>query len=263
MHPDMDERLDALEARMGVAFQNRALLIEALTHRSYRNENYAHPTRNNELLEFLGDAVLEIVVTEHLFDCYAADHTEGELTTFRGALVRATTLARVGEALSLIDVLLLSRGQRTYCHPGAKARRYILSNTVEAILGALYRDQGMGECRLFVDAHILAYLTEIITASPEYKAQLQELAQGRFGITPTYRVLSQSGPDHARRFCMAVVLGDHVVAEAESDSKKDAQTDAARVALETIHEWEGRLVGRASSDVRLAKRRARRMENRT
>lgn len=233
MYHDMDDRLTALEERIGVKFKNRSLLLEAVTHRSYLNEARGFTGQHNERLEFLGDAVLEIIVTEHLFRTFT-DEPEGKLTNWRAALVNAVRLSKVGETWQIGDAILMSRGERRVFMPGAKQVMYILANAVEAILGALYLDQGVGECRLVVDSVLLFQTSKIVAEFADYKTDLQELAQARLGITPHYRQISSSGPDHLKEFVIGVYFGEQEVARAKGNSKQEAMVDAAQVAFETL-----------------------------
>lgn len=239
MYADMDARLAALEQRLGVTFKNRALLLEAVTHRSYLNESRRHPVRHNELLEFLGDAVLEIAVTEYLFKRFRGKKTEGDLTNWRAALVNARTCAMLAEKLGVEGCLLMSRGE--FKDKASKARMHILADAFEAILGAVHQDQGIGAARFVVDALVLAHFSKIIENAIDAKTTFQEVAQARWGITPHYETLREWGPDHARNFHVGVFLQRKMVAQAEGMTKKEAHEAAAKIALQTINAREGRL----------------------
>lgn len=239
-----EAQLTALEERLGIAFKNRDLLREAVTHRSYLNEHRNHAGRHNERLEFLGDAVLEIVVTEHLYRKYP-DVAEGMLTNWRAALVNAERMAQISQPWRLDEALLLSHGERAAST--SKARMYIHANAAEAIIGALYIDQGIGACRLLLDAFLLSSLSRIVAEARDPKSEFQEVAQERFGITPHYVVLKQDGPMHDPRFLVALHLGDDCIAQDEGSSKKEAQIAAAKRALSTINTWEGRLLKRGAA----------------
>lgn len=243
MHSDMDSRLAALEARLGVTFKNRDLLLQAVTHRSYLNEHRDFPLDHNERLEFLGDAVLEMAITEFLYRKY--QRPEGVLTSWRAALVNAESLAGVSHDLGVEQCLLLSRGECKEVQ--SKARHYILADAFEAILGAVYLDQGFGSCRLIVDALLLARLTEMIATFRDTKSELQEMTQERFGLTPCYEVAAELGPAHKKEFRIDVCLDGVRLAQGSGGSKHEAQKEAANIALQTIHTWEGRLKERERS----------------
>jgi len=223
-----------LEKKLNLHFKNKDLLIQAFVHRSYLNENPSFHLSHNERLEFLGDAVLEIVVTEYLFQNYPKK-TEGELTNWRAALVNAKMLAKIAEELGFNDFLLLSKGEEKEV---GKARRYILANTFEAFIGSLYLDQGYDTCREFIKKHLIKELPQIIEKGlfKDAKSRFQEEAQERVGITPVYKVLEEWGPDHAKHFIMGVFLGDTLVAKGEGSSKQEAEEEAAKSALE-IKNW--------------------------
>lgn len=225
--------LSKLEDKLGVIFKNKNLLQQALIHRSFLNENPDFGLDHNERLEFLGDAVLELAVTQYLYDNYP--NPEGELTNWRAALVNAKKLAEVAENLSLNDFLMLSRGE---AKDTGRARQYILANTLEALIGALFLDQGMVAARPFIEKNILKYLSEILEAGAyrDAKSLFQEEAQERIGATPNYEVLDEWGPDHAKHFKVGVFLNNDKIAEGEGVSKQDAQQRAAEAALKA-KEW--------------------------
>ena len=220
-----------LEGRLGIKFKDRDLLIQAFCHRSYVNEHSDFRLGNNERLEFLGDAVLELVVTEDIFKNYPKD-PEGKLTTWRSALVNAKTLSELSARLGFNDFLLLSKGESKEM---GKARQYILADTFEAFIGALYLDQGYKVCRDFIKRHLMVKLPEIIEKGlfRDAKSRFQEEAQEREGITPSYKVLKEQGPDHAKHFFVGVFLDDRLVAEGRGSSKQEAQENAAKNGLET------------------------------
>jgi ribonuclease-3 len=227
--------LSALEEKLGVKFKNRDLLAQALTHRSYLNENPDFKLDHNERLEFLGDAVLQVIVTESLYRNYP--NPEGEMTNWRAALVNAKKLAEVGESLELNDFVMLSRGEAKDI---GRARQYILANALEAVIGAMYLDQGIEKVKLFVEKNILNQLPEILElgAYRDAKSLFQENAQERAGITPSYEVLSEWGPDHAKHFKVGVFLEDELVAQGEGSSKQEAQQKAAEEGLKAKG-WNG------------------------
>lgn len=214
---------------IGLTFKNLELLEEALTHRSFLNENKS-AKNHNERLEFLGDAVLELAVTRFLFDTYP-DKPEGDLTAYRAALVNTFSLAEIADELQMNDMLLLSKGEKK---DTGRARQIILADAFEALLGALYLDQGYEVAEAFVAKHLYPKL-EGVLANKSYqdaKSRFQERAQDEEGITPKYRTLSETGPDHARTFTVGVFLGDREVARGEGKSKQEAEQGAAKNALD-------------------------------
>ncbi|MDO8425230.1 MAG: ribonuclease III [bacterium] len=219
----------ALEEELGVQFQEQKHLTEALTHRSYLNEHPEHPTDHNERLEFLGDAVIELVVTEYLFASFPKK-PEGELTNWRAALVNANMLSDVCRALNVEPFLLLSKGE---AKETGKARAYILANAFESLVGAMYMDQGWGMAKEFLLRVLLPKLPEILKtgAHIDAKSRFQEIAQERMGITPNYRVLKEEGPDHAKRFTVGIFLKSEQVATGDGTSKQEAQMSAAHNGL--------------------------------
>jgi ribonuclease III len=222
----MDEQ--KLEEKIGINFKNKNLLLTALTHRSYLNENPSWKLDHNERLEFLGDAVLELVVTEDLYVKY--QNPEGELTNWRAALVNATMLAQLSAEFNLNDYIFMSRGE---AKDTGRARQYILANAMEALIGAIYLDQGYDVTAGFIQKYILKELPRIIENNlyRDAKSLFQEQAQEKVGITPSYEVLNEWGPDHARQFKVGIFLGKELVAEGEGPSKQEAQQVAAEAAL--------------------------------
>ncbi len=223
-----------LEKKLNVNFKNKDLLTQAFVHRSYLNENPDFPLFHNERLEFLGDAVLEQAVTEYLYRKYP-EKSEGELTTWRASLVNAKTLAKIAEKLGFNDFLLLSQGEEK---ENGKARQYILANTFESFMGSLYLDQGMPICDDFIKNNLLTELPYIIKNSlfRDSKSFFQEKSQEKLGITPTYKVLEEKGPDHLKRFNVGIFVGKELVAEGDGTSKQEAEEDAAKKALE-VKKW--------------------------
>jgi len=223
-----------LEKKLNLEFKNKDLLIQAFVHRSYLNENPDFYLPHNERLEFLGDAVLEQAVTEYLYQKYPKK-SEGELTNWRAALVNAKQLSEIAKELDFNDFLLLSRGEAKEL---GKARQYILANTFEAFIGGLYFDQGYQTCKEFIEEHLIKELPRIIEAGlfKDAKSRFQEEAQERVGITPTYKVLEEWGPDHAKHFIIGVFLDKELVAKGEGSSKQEAEEEAAKEALK-IKEW--------------------------
>lgn len=221
-----DKDFSSLEKTIGIDFKNKDLLKQAVTHRSYLNEHPEFGLHHNERLEFLGDAVLEIVVTEYLFNRYPT-HDEGDLTNWRASLVNAKMLAIVAKDIKIEDYLYLSKGEAK--DKGSKARQYILANAIEALIGAIYMDQGIRFAKKFVKERVLIKLDHII-ANHLYldaKSKFQEKSQEEFGVTPHYKVLNETGPDHAKIFEVGLYIGDEMVAKGKGSSKQEAQTDAA------------------------------------
>ena len=220
--------LSEFESQLGVKFNDKNLLTQSLIHRSYLNENPKIGLDHNERLEFLGDAVLELAVTDYLYKNYP--NPEGELTAWRAALVNAKTLAKIAEELNFNQYILLSRGE---AKDTGKARQVILANAFEAFLGALYLDRGYEESAVFIGKYILPILPAIIKEQSykDAKSLFQEIAQDKKGVTPKYSVLKEWGPDHAKTFRMGVFLSDELVGEGEGVSKQDAEQDAAKDAL--------------------------------
>jgi len=223
-----------LEEKLSLNFSDQDLLIQAFCHRSYLNENPDFKMPHNERLEFLGDAVLEQVVTEYLYQNYP-QKSEGELTSWRAALVNAKILAKVAKRLNFSDFLLLSKGE---AKEKGKGRSYILANTFEALIGAIYLDQGYERAQDFIKANLIKELPKIIEQGlyKDAKSHFQEEAQEKVGITPVYKILEEWGPDHAKHFIVGVFLGNELVAKGHGTSKQEAEEESAKNALE-IKEW--------------------------
>lgn len=220
-----------LEERIGIKFKNRDWLRQSVVHRSFLNENPHFELPHNERLEFLGDAVLEIIVTEYLFNNYPKT-PEGDLTNWRASLVNSKMLSIIAEEIGLEDFLHLSRGESK--DKNSKARQYILANAVEALIGAIYLDQGIEKSSEFVTKYSLAKLENIL-ANELYldpKSKFQEKAQEVYKITPHYKVLSESGPDHDKIFEVGLYLADKLVTKGKGTSKQEAQVDAAAKGIE-------------------------------
>lgn len=217
------------EDTIGVYFQNKGLLTAAFTHRSYINENPRTGLSHNERLEFLGDAVLELVATRYLFDKYPT-HDEGELTAYRSALVNAVIISEVATELHMNDYLLLSKGEQK---DNGKARQYILANTYEALVGAIYLDQGYDVAGEFIKKTLLGRIDEIVKKKlwRDPKSYVQELAQEHFSVTPTYRVTKESGPDHDKQFTIAIFFGNEQIATGKGKSKQEGEASAAEAAI--------------------------------
>ncbi len=226
---------EVLEKKLGLKFKDKDILKQAFTHRSYLNENPDFKLEHNERLEFLGDAVIELIVTSHLYKDYP-EKAEGDLTNWRAALVNAKMMTSVAEGLGFNDFLLLSRGE---AKEGGKARAYILANTFEALLGAMYLDSGYKSCDEFIEKHLLKNLPEIIKEGSyrDSKSKFQEEAQEKVSITPNYKVIKETGPDHDKIFVVGVFLGEELIAEGKGSSKQEAEEAAAKSALE-IKSWD-------------------------
>lgn len=221
---------EKFEQKAGVSFKNKALLKQAFTHRSYINENRADSLEHNERLEFLGDAVLELVITDYLFH-QLKESDEGKLTALRSALVNADTCAKIAQSLDGNDYLLLSKGE---AKDAGRARLYILANTLEALIGAIYIDRDYEAAKDFILKHFTPLLADIIVHGTwiDSKSLFQEKAQELLGQTPVYKTIRESGPDHDKHFTVAVSVGSAVMGEGEGKSKQDAEQAAAKNALE-------------------------------
>lgn len=227
-------RYEELEKQLKVTFKDKDILDRAFIHKSYMNEYKGADKRDNERLEFLGDAVLELAVTEHLFKTYPKQ-SEGVLTNWRSALVKGKNLAKVATELKLGNYLYLSKGEEK---SGGRKKNYILANTLEAFIGALYLDKGYKVAHDFISKYILVKLEEILEEGLhiDAKSHFQELAQEEFDLTPEYRLISESGPDHNKRFVMGAFMADKKVGEGEGSSKQKAEEAAARNALVEV-DW--------------------------
>jgi len=224
--------LDALQEVLGVTFRNRSLLEQAVIHSSYVNENLELVSSHNERLEFLGDAVLGFIVAEKLYQEFP-DITEGEMTKLRAALVRRDTLARVARAVGLGDFLYMGKGEEA---SGGRTKTPNLAGALEAMIGAIYLDQGLTTARDAVLKLLGKELSSVARygAGVDYKSRLQELIQSRNQSTPAYRLLVQTGPDHDRRFTVEVMAGGVILGRGTGKSKKMAETEAARLALDRL-----------------------------
>lgn len=218
--------------QLGVSFNNLDLLVTAFTHRSYLNEHKKSVSEHNERLEFLGDAVLELVVTEYLYLNYS--DPEGVLTNWRSALVRTESISAAASKLGFEPYLRLSRGEK---QGTARARAQILANSFEAVIGAIYLDQGYDTAKSFIDKSILSTFDQILESGSwmDPKSHLQEVVQSRDGVTPIYKVLSEEGPDHEKTFTVGVFVGAKLVGEGVGPSKQAGQVAAATVALKHYH----------------------------
>ncbi len=220
---------DELEKNIGITFKNKDLLTESLTHRSYINEYPRWHLPHNERLEYLGDAVLELLVSEQLFKKFPT-YPEGQLTVFRAALVNYQILAKVAERIGLQNFILMSRGEKK---DTGKAREVILANAMEAVIGAIYLDQGFEKMRPFVEKFVMSNLDEVLKnkSYKDAKSELQEVVQEKHKLTPTYDVLEESGPAHKRIFKMGVYFGEKLIADGSGASKQEAELEAAKNAL--------------------------------
>lgn len=217
-----------IEEILGVTFDSAELVKRAFIHRSYINEHPKAGLEHNERLEFLGDAVLELVVTDHLYRNY--ENPEGELTSWRSALVKTESLAAVAEKLKLGQYLLMSHGE---VKSGGRSRTALLANLIEAIIGAIYLDQGYDAAAKFIQKQLIAGLPNILASGAyiDAKSKFQEIAQERDGITPHYEVMSEEGPDHDKIFTVGVFLGKKELGRGNGASKQAGQQAAAADAL--------------------------------
>jgi len=218
-----------LGEKLKIEFKNKSLIKQAFIHRSYINENPDLKQSHNERLEFLGDAVLELAVTEYLYNNFQKK-SEGILTTWRASLVKGETLAKISKELDLGSYLKLSKGEE---QGGGREKAMILADCLEAVIGAIYLDQGFKVTKKFIDRFIIKYLDEIIKGKTyiDSKTYLQEMAQEKFGVTPTYEVVSETGPDHNKKFTVVVHLGETKGGQGLGSSKQKAQVAAAKQAL--------------------------------
>lgn len=215
---------------LGFEFENIDLLVTALTHRSYVNEHRKSVSEHNERLEFLGDAVLELVVTDFLYTTYS--EPEGILTSWRAALVRTESIGAAGQKLGYEPLVRMSRGEK---QGSERARLQILANAFEALIGAIYLERGYADAEVFIKQHITSKLQGILDEGSwrDPKSHLQEVMQRKDGVTPRYIVLEEVGPDHDKVFTLGVYAGDRLVSKGIGPSKQAAQQEAARAALKT------------------------------
>ena len=216
---------DWAREKLGYEFNDVELLITALTHRSYLNEHKKSASEHNERLEFLGDAVLELVVTDALFRNH--QEAEGILTAWRSALVRTESIGAAGERLDYESLIRMSRGEK---HGSARARQQILANAFEATTGAIYLDQGYDAAKKYIEDNILSTLSQILEDQSwrDPKSYLQEISQARDGFTPVYKVLTEDGPGHEKTFTLGVFVGEKKMGEGSGPSKQIAQQDRAK-----------------------------------
>lgn len=225
---------EEFETSIGISFIDKDLIKKAFTHRSYLNENRSLKLEHNERLEFLGDAVLELVVTDFLYKKFPGKN-EGELTALRSALVKAETLAAAAEKVGMNSYLLLSKGES---RDVGRARQYILANTFESVVGAIYLDQGYTIAGEFIAKQLFDQIDEIIENKKfiDAKSRFQEMAQEKAGFTPSYKLVKEVGPDHNKIFTVSVTVGEEEITEGEGKSKQEAEQMAAEKALE-IKGW--------------------------
>lgn len=227
--PQNNQSIEAFAQKIGLQFKNKKLLKQVFVHRSYLNENIGFDLDHNERLEFLGDAVLELVVTEYLFENF--DNPEGELTNLRSALVKGPMLSEVAKDLGMEKNLYLSRGE---AKAEGKSRQLILANVFEALIGAIYLDQGYQAAVEFVKKNLICHLQKIIDEKLflDPKSHLQELSQEQLDVTPVYKVLEEHGPDHAKSFTVGCFVNDRLIGEGSGSAKQAAESAAASSALE-------------------------------
>ncbi len=236
-HPEVKvKNFGLLQEKIGVKFKHPEYLVQAFIHRSYLNEHREFSLGHNERLEFLGDAVVELIVTEFLFNEYG--NPEGELTNWRAALVNAKMLASVAYEIGMEPYLFLSHGEQK--DAGTKARDYIMANLFEALVGAIYIDQGYDVSAQFITRWVITKLQIVLEMGlyMDAKSRFQESAQELIGVTPTYKVLGEVGPDHAKNFKIGVFIGSDMIAEGVGSSKQEAQTEAAEAGLK-VKGWKG------------------------
>lgn len=227
----MNKDLHTLEETLNIKFNDISLLENALIHRSYVNE-HKDVNINNERLEFLGDAVLELITSDHLFREYT-DNPEGDLTSFRSAIVKTESIAQVARELGYGEYLRLSKGEE---ETGGRDKDYLLANTFESVLGAIYIDQGYEPCKQLVHKHLLPKLKNIVEnrLDIDSKTKIQELTQLHYKVTPSYEVVDEKGPDHDKTFTVVVKINDTVIGEGKGTSKQKAEEQAATAGIEYI-----------------------------
>ncbi len=226
----MGKDIREFETKLGVSFNDLSILQRAFIHRSYINENKEKGLEHNERLEFLGDAVLELVVTDFLFKKYP-HKTEGELTAYRASLVNTTSLSEASALLGVNEYLLLSKGE---AKDTGRARQYILANTFESIVGALYVDQGYTASEKFIGDSLYGLIENIVSNRlwQDAKSYFQEKAQEHVSVTPRYELVEERGPDHNREFVIGVYIGKSMIAKGKGRAKQEAEQEAAKAALE-------------------------------
>lgn len=221
--------------KLGIEYNDIQLLITALTHRSYVNEHRKSVSEHNERLEFLGDAVLELVVTDYLYNTF--QEPEGTLTSWRAALVRTESIGAAGQALGYEPLVRMSKGEK---HGSDRARMQILANAFEATIGSIYLDQGYDKASEFIHTHILSKLETILSEGTwrDPKSHLQEVSQRIDGATPVYKVMEETGPDHDKVFTLGAYVNGKLMGKGVGPSKQYAQQEAARAALKAYEKRE-------------------------
>ncbi len=232
----VEKNFSGLQEKLDIKFKHPEILVQSFVHRSYLNEHHDFILGHNERLEFLGDAVLELIVTEFLFRTYG--NPEGELTNWRAALVNAKILASIAYEIGMEEYLFLSHGEAK--DAGTKARDYIMANAIEALIGAIYMDRGYEVTQKFIGQWVLPKLPYILENGlyMDAKSRFQESAQEIEGVTPTYKVLEEEGPDHIKSFKIGIYLNKELIASGSGTSKQEAQTEAAEAGLK-IKGWKG------------------------
>ena len=226
---------DFAREKLGFEYENIQLLITALTHRSYVNEHKKSVSEHNERLEFLGDAVLELVVTDYLYNTYA--EPEGILTSWRASLVRTESIADAGDKLGYEPLVRMSRGEK---NGSDRARMQILANAFEAVIGSIYLERGYADAERFIHEHIITKLETILSEGSwrDPKSHLQEVSQRIDGATPVYKVIQEVGPDHDKIFTLGAYVNNKLMGKGIGPSKQSAQQQAARAALKAYAEKE-------------------------
>ena len=224
---------EEIEAKLGIVFKDKTLLDNALTHRSYLNEHREIALQNNERIEFLGDAVLELLISTYLYTKYP-EKPEGELTNIRAAVVRTESLAEESRNLGLGAHLRMSKGEK---ESGGSDKDYLLANTFEAVLGAIYQDQGLDVCRDYIERTLLRKVDRIVENNLfiDPKTQAQEIIQATFKVTPIYEVVKQEGPDHDKIFTVALKINNKEIAVGTGSSKQKAEENAAKATVEILN----------------------------
>lgn len=225
------DSLTQFEKQIDIHFKNKNLLREAVTHRSYLNENPKWGVDNNERLEFLGDAVLELVITENLFKMFPHKE-EGELTLYRSALVNYKFLSEIAKKMGLDDQIMMSKGEARESLK-TRGRETILANAIESLIGAVYLDQGYEGAKKMIDAFVMPHVKDVAKAGgKDAKSRVQEMTQSELKITPTYKVLEESGPAHQKIFRVGLYLNEEMKSEGTGPSKQEAELQAAEKWLE-------------------------------
>jgi ribonuclease-3 len=235
MKNSLEKNFNELEKKIGTDFKNKNLLLQAFIHRSYINENANTKLNHNERLEFLGDAVLELISTDFLYQKFS-DLAEGELTAYRSALVNTNTLSEVAKSLDFNNYLFLSKGES---RDFGRARVSILADTYESVIGAIFLDAGYDDAKKFVEKTLLIKTESIIEAGKykDSKSKVQELSQEKLQVTPSYKVIQESGPDHDKKFIVGIYFSEKEISKGEGRSKQEAETDAAKNAIIKMN-WE-------------------------